>query len=116
MQPLHPETLTWTALLGKWIEFAQVSVALPGDAEGEKWKQSVVPVINLQAVTFALAELNDLPEADRHLARDKAEILINDNAGKLSELWGKTQLSTSLQEIIADAKAALSLSVTTETE
>ncbi len=116
MQPLHPETLTWTALLGKWIEFAQTSVALPRDAEGDRWKQSVVPVINLQAVTFALAELGDLPEADRPLARDKAEMLINDTDDKLLKLWDDTQLPASLKEIIADAREALTLTAKTESK
>lgn len=116
MQPLHPETLTWTALLGKWIEFAQTSVALPRDSEGERWRASVAPIVNLQAVTFALAEMKDLPTADRPLARDKAEILISDNAGKLSELWGETQLPATLQEIIADSRVALTLSAQIEAD
>ena len=116
MQPLHPETLTWTALLGKWIEFAQTSVALPKGAEGDRWRASVAPIVNLQAVTFALAELKDLPTADRPLARDKAEILISDNAEKLSELWGEMHLPATLHEIIADARVALTLSAKSEAE
>lgn len=113
MQPLHPETLTWTALLGKWIEFAQASVALTGDAEGDRWRKSVPGVINLQAVTFALAELGDLPAEDRPVARDKAEILISDNADKLGSIWGDGQLPDGLKEIIADARKALELSENT---
>ena len=116
MMPLHPETLTWTALLGKWIEFAQASVALPRDDGGDRWRASVAPIVNLQAVTFALAELKDLPSEDRPFALDKAGIIISDNAEKLSELWAETQLPVSLQEIIADARVALTLSVKTVAE
>ena len=116
MHPLHPETLTWTALLGKWIEFAQASVALPRDVEGDRWRASVVPIVNIQAVTFALAELKDLPEADRPIAWDKAEILISDHASKLGSIWEAGQLPDGLKEIISDARAALSLSATIEAE
>ena len=109
MQPLHPETLTWTALLGKWIEFAQTSVALPRDAEGDRWRASVAPIVNLQAVTFALAELGDLPEVDRPLARDKAEMLIMENESTLETIWTASGLPDSLTEITSDARLALAV-------
>lgn len=107
MPPLHPETLTWTALLGKWIEFAQASVASPKDAEGDRWRASVAPIVNLQAVIFALAELKDLPAEDRPIALDKSEILIVENADKLELIWGVDQLPDSLVEITRDARLAL---------
>ncbi len=105
-QPLHPETLTWTALLGKWVEFAKVSVALPKDVEGEQWRASVVAIINLQAVTFALAEVGDLPEIDRPVALDRAEVLINDNQASLESIWADA-MPDSVAEITRDARGAL---------
>ena len=110
-QPLHPESLTWTALLGKWIEFAKASVALPADAEGASWRASVAPVINLQAVTFALAELGELEPADRPLALDRAEVMIDDNQRTLATTWGDDP-PESLVEIILDARSALRLART----
>ena len=110
MEPLHPEILSWTALLGKWIDFAKASVALPDDEEGEKWKRSVVPIINLQAVTFALADLGVLDEPDRPLARDRAEILIAENASALETIWTVEELPESLAEIARDAMLALGAS------
>lgn len=107
-QPLHPEILTWTALLGRWIEFAKASVAIPKDADGENWRKSVPAVINLQAVTFALAELGELAVEDRPVALDRAEVLIDDNTGKLAAIWG-TGLPESLLEINADAQKALTM-------
>ena len=41
MTDLRPSDLTWTALLARWIEFAKASVALPDDAEGDRWRSSV---------------------------------------------------------------------------
>lgn len=107
-QPLHPEILTWTALLGRWIDFAKTSVALPRDAEGMRWRQSVAAVINLQAVTFALAELAELAPEDRPLAMDRAAVLIDENVGKLAAIWGN-DLPDSLLEINADAQKALTM-------
>ncbi len=107
-QPLHPETLTWTALLGRWIEFAQASMALPADGQGERWRESVSCVINLQAVTFALADLHTLSVVDRPVALDRAEVLIDDNERKLGAIWAE-ELPGSLLEIIGDAHGSLTL-------
>ena len=107
MSDLHPETLTWTALLAKWMQFAQASLSLPDDAEGDSWRNSVTAVIHLQAVTFALADLNVLSVADRPLACDRAELLINENTQRLQEVWHNQELPESLQEIIRDARLAL---------
>ena len=107
MTSLEPEHLTWAALLGQWIDFAKASVALPRDAEGERWRAAVPAVINLQAVTFALADLARLPEEDRPFGRDKAELLIAENARALDELWRGAPMPESLMEIGADARAAL---------
>jgi hypothetical protein len=106
--PLHPEVLTWTALLGKWIEFAKASVALPRDGEGGQWRASVASVINLQAVTFALAEIGELPAEDRPVALDRAEVLVNDNRAALTAAWGEG-MPASLREAIDDARAALDM-------
>lgn len=107
MSDLQPDALTWTALLGKWIEFAQASVALPRDAEGERWRASIPAIINLQAITFALGDLAQLPADERALARDRAEILIRENAHALEELWREADLPGALDEMIADAETAL---------
>jgi hypothetical protein len=111
MTELHPETLTWTALLGKWMDFARASVAAPRDAEGDRWRAAVPAVINLQAVTFALADLAQLPVEDRSLARDRAELLIVENTTKLHDIWRGEPMPKSLVEISVDARAALERSV-----
>ncbi|MCZ6837119.1 MAG: hypothetical protein O7G85_15195 [Planctomycetota bacterium] len=104
-RPLHPETLTWTALLGKWISFAKASVALPDDEEGRNWRDSVVAIINLQAVTFALAEIGELVPQDRPVALDRAEMMIDENQKSLERTWGKS-IPESLSEIVDDARKA----------
>lgn len=101
---LRPDALTWTALLSKWIEFAQSSVALPDDAEGQRWRDSITSIITLQAVTFALGDLDRLPAEERPLARDKAEILIQDHVRHIETVWRGVNLPPMLLEIVEDAR------------
>ena len=89
------------------MDFARASVALPADAGGDAWRASVPAVINLQAVTFALAEIGELPPGERAWARDKAEVLVARSVGEIETAWRGTAMSASLVEIIADARAAL---------
>ena len=107
MAELRPRVLSWTALLGRWIEYAQSSVALPQDGEGMRWRESVVHIIHLQAVTFALAELQELPEEERALALDKAEILIRHACRELDSIWRAQAMPEAMLELMADARAAL---------
>ena len=107
---LNPEALTWTGLLGQWVQFAQASLALPDDHEhrGAQWRASVPAVINLQAVTFALADLDRLAADERSLALDKAELLINQSTDQLSAIWDPAGgMSMELSEICLDASLAL---------
>ena len=108
---LRPTDLTWAALLGRWIEFAKASMALPDDAEGDRWRESVAAVINLQAVTFALADLDGLPPDECALALDKSEIIIDDNDARLAAIWSGDALPESLVELCDDARLALKTAV-----
>jgi hypothetical protein len=103
-----PEALTWTGLLAQWVRFAQASLALPDDADGSgsRWRASVPAIINLQAVTFALADLDRLAADELALALDKAEILISDNERLLAAIWN-AGMTPSLREICDDARATL---------
>lgn len=115
MSDLRPEAMTWTALLGKWLEFAKASVALPDDADGRRWKQSVTPIVTLQAVTFALDEIDDLAAMDRPHALDRAEMLIDEHAGGLDRTWSDVERPGMIDEVIRDARGALaSASAVTE--
>ena len=107
MEPLHPEALTWTALLAQWMDFARASVALPADADGDAWRAAVPSIITLQAVTFALADVARLPVDERPLGRDRAEILINESARTLEQAWSDATRPESVREIESDARAAL---------
>jgi hypothetical protein len=104
---LSPRELTWAALLSRWVEFAQAAVALPDDAEGEAWRASVPAIINLQAVTFALGEVAELPADERALGLDRAAILIRRGATDLNGAWRGEPMPERVRELIEDARAAL---------
>lgn len=111
MTDLRPEALSWAALLGQWMEYAQAAVAQPDDAEGRRWQAAVPHVIELQAVIFALHELGRVARADRPVARDRAAVLVRRAAGALRELWGSEPLPGSLLELFHDATRALEFSI-----
>ncbi|MBC7835698.1 MAG: hypothetical protein H7Y88_11450 [Phycisphaerales bacterium] len=100
---------TWPALLAHWTEFARSSVALPKNAEGDRWRSAAAPIIGLQAVTFALGDLAKLEDGgnERPVAIDKASILIRKHATELHELWRGEPLHAELAKLIEDARGAL---------
>lgn len=95
------------ALLSKWLEFAQASLALPENAEGDRWRRSVPAIINLQAVTFALDELDTLPAVHRPYARDKAETLIDEHAAALEGIWESSEMPEMVVEALHAAAGGL---------
>ena len=71
--PHDADGLTWAVLLGRWVEFARSSVALPGTGDGRRLRDSVPDLIMLQAVWFALEHLGELGAGERALGLDRAE-------------------------------------------
>ncbi len=67
----------------------------------------MAPVITLQAVSFALRQLDDLPEDERALGLDRAEILIRRESGTLNSAWRGEPMPELLLDLVADAASAL---------
>ncbi len=99
--------LTWAALLGRWIEFARSALALPDDADGRAMRRSVPDIIMLQAVFFALAEVDDLPDDERALGLDRAQVLISKHTTAIHEHWADLDLPDDIAELIADVAQRL---------
>lgn len=99
--------LTWTALLARWMAFAKVSLALPDDAEGKRWKDSVVSIITLQAITCALGDIDGLPADEQALGLDRAEILIRTHREQLLTLWRGSDIPPNLADLLIDSHEAL---------
>ncbi len=101
------DALTWQALLGKWVEFAQASVAMPKTDSGQRFKAAVPAIITLHAVACALAELGTLEPVEQPLAIDRAAYLLNRHAAELRAIWQPEPPPPGVQEIIDDATAAI---------
>lgn len=100
--------ITWSTLLAKWTDFARSAVALPPTGEPGRWRASVADIIALQAVTFALGELDEVRDAsERALALDRAEIALRAHAASLHDLWRGEPLPQSLAELVDDCRAVL---------
>ncbi len=104
---LQPTHLTWAALLAQWMDFAKASVALPKTEEGKRWKQSITPIITLQALTFAMRQLHMLPIEEQAFGRDRAEYMVDQNDTKLKQIWGSNSLPALLQELIEDVRLSV---------
>ena len=106
-EPLHPERLTWAALLARWIEFARSALALPENEPGQRLRAAVPDIIMLQAVWFALSNLEALDADERALGLDRAAVLIERHGRALRQRWGDEPLPEQLAEVIDQAEAAL---------
>jgi len=106
VEPVSDPNVTWPALLAHWVSFAKASVALPKTPAGDRLRAAVPGIINLQAVTFALAELHRLPEEDRPAAVDRAGHLVDQQAALLGAMFASDP-SEEINALIGDARAAL---------
>jgi hypothetical protein len=105
--PLHPERLTWAVMLGRWVDFARASVALPavGDSDAAKLRGAVPDLIMLQAVWFALQHVDELEAGEKALGLDRATVLIEKHAAALRARWG--ELPAMIAELIQEAEKAV---------
>lgn len=99
--------LAWSAMLAKWTEFAQASVALPADHDGPCWKACVAPIITMQAIVAALGELAQLPRAHRPVAADAAESLLREQLKLVHEAWSGELIPESITELIEESRQAV---------
>lgn len=104
VEPLHPERLTWAALLGRWVDFARSALALPDDAEGRRLRRCVPDMIMLQAVWCALRELDGLHPAERALGLDRAGVLIDRHVSAIEAAWEGEVLPAALLDLIGEAR------------
>lgn len=105
--PLPERGLAWAALLARWAEFARATKGFPRGSTGDRWREAAAPIIGLQAVTFALGDIEGLSRADRAVGLDRAEMLIRQHAAALHALWRGEAMHAEVSALIDDAGAAL---------
>lgn len=101
--------MTWAVLLGRWVEFARSSVALPAEGHLGKLKESVVDLITLQAVIAALSELDQLPDEEQALGLDRAEVLVETHSQAVKERFERagSELPDQIRQMIDEAHEAI---------
>lgn len=106
-EPLDADKLTWSVLLGRWVEFARGALALPDDEVGRALRGSVADIIALQAVWFALQHLDALDADQRALGIDRAALLIDKHTRAIHRRWAGRDVPDELSALMADARSAL---------
>ena len=104
---LPVDTLTWSALLGHWVDVARAALALPDDDAGDRLRASVADIIMLQAVWFALGQWEGLPRDEQALGLNRAQVLIDKHADAIASRWADDPLPAKLTELIDDARNRL---------
>ena len=106
-EPFDADKLTWSVLLGRWVEFARSALALPDDEPGRVLRESVADIITLQAVWFALQHLDELDHDERSLGIARAEVLIDKHAHAIHARWCSRDMPDELSRLIEDARTTL---------
>ena len=102
-----PSPTTWAALLAHFTGIAQRAVALPRTEDGERLRQCVAHVIGLQAVAFALAEVDGLAADERAVGLDRAEVAIREHASAMHAVYRGVEMPEVLRRCVEDARRAL---------
>lgn len=107
MSDMQPQKLTWAVLLGRWVDFAKSSVALPDDNAGRAFKAVVPDIIGLQAICMALGEADQLEPDQRALGLDRAHILVEKHSTNIAKHFDGQAVPQGLADLVADAHAAI---------
>ena len=99
--------MTWTVLLGRWVEFARNALALPESGQGQLLRESVADIIMLQAVWFALQHLSELSNDQRALGIDRAALLIPKHTQAIHRRWAEQTMPPTLVDLIEDVRQQL---------
>lgn len=106
IEPLEPDRLTWAVLLARWTDFARSAVALPEAGQPGLVRRSVTDIITLQAVWFALRQMDELSDAERAMGLDRAGVLIERHRGAIRARFGEETLPEDLESLLDDVSAA----------
>lgn len=109
--PVESDTDAWTALLAQATQLAAASRAWPRDAEGDRLRASVTPLVQLQAVRIAMSQVQRLPPASRAYARDQADVLVRRSCEALRQAWHGEPMPPWMLDVMADARESIAASL-----
>lgn len=97
----------WTVLLAHAMQLAKAARAWSGSAEGERMRESVGPLVQLQAVAIAMSRLGDVAASHRAYARDQADVLLQRACESLRTTWGGEPMPEPVLQAMSDARQAI---------
>lgn len=100
-----PDAVVWAALLGRWLQHVQV---LREDLGSDpRLIASSAAWIDIQAVTFALADMDGLSMGEIAHARAQASWCIRERAKELSSIWSGEPMPAGLVDAMHAAEVSL---------
>jgi hypothetical protein len=97
----------WTALLAHATQLASAARAWGEGADGARLRASVAPLVQLQAVTLAMSQIDRLAPDHRAYARDQAELLQRAACASLRTAWGGEPMPDTVLQAMADARQSI---------
>ena len=97
----------WTALLAHAMHLAKAARAWGGSEQGVRMRESVAPLVQLQAVAIAMRQLGDLAPAHRAYARDQADVLLQRACESLRATWRGEPMRDAVLQAMSDARQSI---------
>lgn len=97
----------WTALLAHAMQLAKAARAWSGSAQGERMRESVAPIVQLQAVSIAMGQLGGMASSHRSYARDQADVLLQRACESLREIWRGEPMPDAVLQAMSDARHSI---------
>jgi hypothetical protein len=101
----------WMVLLAQATQLAAAAQAWPDGAEGDRLRESVPDLVQLQAVRIAMEQLDRIPADRRAYARDHAEWLVRRASERLGERWRGEPMPEPMLEAMTAARGSIARSL-----
>ena len=100
-----PDAVVWAALLGRWLQHVQ---ALRSDPSSDpRVVASSAPWLDIQAITFALSDLDGLSPSEIAHARAQASWRVRERSKELGAIWSGEPMPAGLVDAMHAVEVAL---------
>ena len=100
-----PDAVVWAALLGRWLQHVQALRSDPGS--DPRVVASSAPWLDIQAITFALSDLDGLSPSEIAHARAQASWRVRERSKELGAIWSREPMPAGLVDAMHAVEVAL---------
>jgi len=97
----------WMVLLAQATQMAVASQGWPEGSDGDRLRESVPDLVQLQAVRIAMEQLDRIPADRRAYARDHAEWLVRLASKRLDERWRGEPMPEAMLDAMKTARDSI---------